>query len=36
VPVVTATNPAIRTLRLPATILLGLADFFPRPVIDRK
>jgi hypothetical protein len=27
--VVTATNPTIRTLRLPVAILLGLSKFFP-------
>ena len=35
--VVTATNPAIRTLRLPVAILLGLRDFFPKtPVIGPR
>lgn len=28
--VVTATNPAIRTLRLPVAILLGMSKFFPK------
>jgi len=28
--VVTATNPAIRTLRLPVAILLSLSNFFPK------
>jgi hypothetical protein len=35
--VVTATNPAIRTLRLPVAILLGMSKFFPiRPVIESR
>jgi hypothetical protein len=35
--VVSATNPVIRTLRLPVAILLGLSKFFPkRPVIEPR
>ena len=34
---ITATDPTVRTLRLPLAILLGLRDFFPKtPVIGSR